>query len=308
MVAHIEEGLRYIHLDWSYDFAVIMSSAIGFFFLRKVFTLAFAKPIIYLLQIPKEKQSKFCQNLWFSVYYTTALAVGLKLLWNVDWVWEYDKFLNPKIFPYEVAQDSETIFFFREYYLMEFGFYFQGLFAHLFIDERLKDFHVLTAHHFATLFLISVSFVSGFHRHGAPIMLIHDAVDVILYSGKALVDAGYKAIANILFLIFVIAYFVLRIWIFGTLIYISTANALTAQGKRFMSTDYVFAFKETAYPNFELSAQGICLHQYCVSTYYTLTAGMMALYAMHLYWFSLILVMVKNAIFDRKVDDVREDK
>lgn len=66
--------------------------------------------MIRLLGVPKDKQFKFGQNAWFAVYYTWVLVLGLKLLWHVDWVWDFDKFLNPKIFPYEVAKDSETMY------------------------------------------------------------------------------------------------------------------------------------------------------------------------------------------------------
>lgn len=139
-------------------------------------------------------------------------------------------------------------------------------------------------------------------------MLIHDTVDVFLYVGKTVMLGGSALGANIILVFFFLAYFLLRIAIFGKLIYISTMNALSPAGVRFMSTDYVFAFKPTAYPNFELSAQGLCVNQFCVSTYYILTAGMMTLYAMHIYWFYLILLMIKKAIFGKKLAaDIREE-
>lgn len=45
---------------------------------------------------------------------------------------------------------------------MALGFYFQELVTLLFVDDRMKDFYVMLAHHLVTVYLIVFSLASGY--------------------------------------------------------------------------------------------------------------------------------------------------
>lgn len=191
---------------------------------------------------------------------------------------------------------------------MELGFYIQGLIAHLFIDERLKDFHLLTIHHCVTIYLIMMSGFCGHHRHGVPILLLHDAVDVLLYSAKAISDAGYKSIARVIFFLFAASYFVLRIITFGYLLLVTVLQSLD-RGHHWPSGDYFFQYKQEVNKPFEISALGVCFQGYCCSTFWSLNASLYILFIMHVYWFSLILKMIKNALTKGPLtEDIRKSE
>ena len=82
-------------------------------------------------------------------------------------------------------------------------------------------------HHFVTLSLIFLSWVTNFTRIGTSIMLIHDLSDVILefakvinYTSKGKGHGHLKIITDILFGVFAVTFFVTRLIIYpGFILY-----------------------------------------------------------------------------------------
>ena len=71
----------------------------------------------------------------------------------------------------------------RAYYLLYAARYFQGLVSVL-MEHRRKDFLEMLLHHSVTLLLLGLSYVSGYTRVGAVVMLTLDPADVFLHFAK----------------------------------------------------------------------------------------------------------------------------
>lgn len=142
---------------------------------------------------------------------------------------------------------------------------------------------------------------------GTPILLLHDAIDIILFFGKAALDVGQKTVANILFVFFVLGYFILRLVIFGKILLRCIFMSIQDTEERLGSSRYFVGYRENVSEGFEFSAAGFCINKYCVAPYNTLVFSACILYIMHIYWFALILRMVKKAVTKGSVDkDIRE--
>ena len=54
------------------------------------------------------------------------------------------------------------------------GYYFQGIYVSLYVEERRKDTLVMVIHHFVTLFLVSFSFGMRLWKIGVLVLFCHD--------------------------------------------------------------------------------------------------------------------------------------
>lgn len=55
-----------------------------------------------------------------------------------------------------------------------------------------------------------------------------------------------------------------------------------------------------------MSGYGLCIADHCVSSYWFLVAFMSLLYLLHIFWFYLIIRMIKRALFVQKLEkDIR---
>ena len=54
------------------------------------------------------------------------------------------------------------------------GYYFQGIYVSLYVEERRKDTLVMVIHHFVTLFLVSFSFGMRLWKIGVLVLYCHD--------------------------------------------------------------------------------------------------------------------------------------
>lgn len=126
-------------------------------------------------------------------------------------------------------------------------------------------------------------------------MLLHFGVDVVYYSGKCFVEVGYVFLLPLFLVAFVVSYFVLRIVLLAKVISLCYC---TRNDARFGSTDYFLAYKTEANTPYEISSFGLCINKFCLSTWHTLFASLILLYVMHIYWFTVLLIMVKRIILD----------
>jgi len=64
------------------------------------------------------------------------------------------------------------------------GWYSFGLFAHVFIDERRKDYWEMFTHHLVSLILLYFTLVEGYYRFMALTAFTHDICDIFLHICK----------------------------------------------------------------------------------------------------------------------------
>jgi len=64
------------------------------------------------------------------------------------------------------------------FYLVQLAIWVYTCFSHIFLEASHKDYYEMLGHHVATIFLVFVSYNSGFLLSGATILLIHDCSDI----------------------------------------------------------------------------------------------------------------------------------
>ncbi|KAL0485108.1 hypothetical protein AKO1_011850 [Acrasis kona] len=285
---------RIINFWPEFDIGVILLSAAILLALRRFLEAFIFKPIGQKYGVESDKQQRFRENAWFSVYYICMSIFGVFVLWNAEWLWDYRHIVYN--YPQEHQRDFERgdLSCLRIYYLVACGFYTQALFGLLFIDERMKDFAEMIAHHFITITLIVFSISTTFHRWGSIIILLHDVVDVFLYSAKCAHELKIQSVANGSFFIFTVSFFVLRLVCLPFLVINVFSSVIFDEPifSQFPNAFYLFKHVTDAYYPFEVSSYGLCAFQKCVSTPYFLLGFLVLLVCLHIYWFGIVVKLL----------------
>jgi hypothetical protein len=285
-------GVNYI---WhpEFDLTVLLLSATGLLALRKLLEAFVLRPYGRRNGLEGLKLQRFVENAWFSTYYVAQCIFGIMVLWNSEWLWDYTQiYLNAKA--HLLDFERQEIAGLRTYYLVACGFYTQALFGLLFIDERMKDFYEMVTHHIITIALIGFSIVSTFHRWGSIIILLHDVVDIFLYSAKMAHEVNKQTVANVLFFTFTVSFFILRLVVLPFLVLNVFFNLIYSHEVLSQYPQAYWVFKKITnfgYP-FDVNSHGLCAFHYCVSTPYFLLAFLGLLICLHVYWFSIVVKLL----------------
>lgn len=136
---------------------------------------------------------KFNVAFWKAVNYSFLLFIGYRVLGNEHWIFDYGRFAVP------LSHVPISVCF---YYHLAMGSYIYAT-ACLFIDPRMKDFHVMLGHHVVTLALLSGSYYyNGCVRIGMIVMVLHDVCDPFMELAKLCLYSNLALPANIFFLTF----------------------------------------------------------------------------------------------------------
>mmetsp|Transcript_10638 Transcript_10638/g.25802 ORF Transcript_10638/g.25802 Transcript_10638/m.25802 type:complete len:205 (+) Transcript_10638:203-817(+) len=82
----------------------------------------------------------------------------------------------------------------------------------LFLETKRKDFYEMLVHHIATVVLIGISYTCNYWRVGMVVLLLHDPVDVLLYSAKSCIYSVWPSVlSDTLFGLFALSFLVLRL-------------------------------------------------------------------------------------------------
>ncbi|KAI4897948.1 hypothetical protein NFI96_019835 [Prochilodus magdalenae] len=238
---------------------------------------------------------KFREASWRFVFYLCAFLGGLLALHDKPWFYDLREVWAE--FPKQSLLDSQYW-----YYMTEMSFYGSLLFSvavdikrkesmsylHWFItflvclrskslSVCLQDFTEQLVHHWATLTLLSFSWCANYIRIGTLVMLVHDASDVLLESGKMFNYAGWERTCNIIFVLFTIVFMVTRLVIFPFWLIHCTWVYPLEQFQPFFG-------------------------------YYFFNAVLVVLLLLHIFWASLILRMVHKFLFGKMKGDERSDE
>ena len=110
------------------------------------------------------------------------------------------------------SYDSYDLF----YTNISFGYHIHRLLYHA-IGPKRHDFWSLFLHHWITIILISVSFLSGTCQTGVLVLFIHDNGDIWIPLSKLFDYNGYKKIHNMFLYIFFFTWIQFRIYWFSKL-------------------------------------------------------------------------------------------
>jgi hypothetical protein len=289
------------------DLRIVVVSFVVFFVLRAILMKWFYIPLANYLQVnntirsegKSTKYQKFIENAWYSTFYPISTCVLYYILSQQIW-WTQPElmFINRPHF--------DEIQSLRYFYGIQTGYYLQLLINLIFIDEKLDDFWEMFLHHVITLILIVFSYCVLYHRLGSMILLIHDFVDIFLYVAKAFHDAGFQTVANVLFIGFVIALPVVRLWYFGLHLIMPV----------FQLVDYPKAFFYDVPGAHGFIVNGLCYNGHCFSVWLLCVYAACTLWCLHLYWFYRTLLVLYRTIQNngnvpgdpRYIDEKAKDK
>ncbi|XP_043549862.1 ceramide synthase 6 isoform X3 [Chiloscyllium plagiosum] len=160
--------------------------------------------------------TKFCESMWKFTFYLYIFSYGVRFLKKAPWLWETRHCWYS--YPYQ-ALTSDLHY----YYIMELAFYWSLMFSQ-FTDIKRKDFAIMFVHHFATIALITFSYVNNMVRVGTLVMCLHDASDFLLEAAKMANYAKCQRLCDLLFVMFGLLFVSTRLglypmWILNTTLF-----------------------------------------------------------------------------------------
>ena len=224
-----------------------------------------------------QKVQKFVEALWRFLFYLAFCIIGYRTLFTpttVSWVTDSAEFWND----WPMHDLTESIAF---YYQVELGAYFHQL---LWTEVARSDALEMIIHHFVTIFLVTLSYLTNFTRIGTAILLLHDSADVFLESAKVFNyisktpgGSWSKPICDGLFAAFAVTFFITRL--------------------NFYPRHILYSVFLTARFRFGLSFA------------FFMFAGLLTiLQILHIFWFYLIVRMLYFMFISGGVDkDIRSD-
>ena len=235
---------------------------------------------------------KFKESFWKALVYTSFTAYGFYFMSSKSWFYDRSHFWHvndqqdhccPKHCTDEIWPECATSKFsfdVKAYYMIELGYYLQGIVSLLFWETRRKDFKVMMTHHIVTVTLIMTSHYSRMLRFGTMVFLLHDVSDIPLELAKASKYANMETLTNTFFAIFFL------VWVLSRLVYFPLHIIRPA------------VFEVPKCPHISRK------RFYAMGGFASL---LISLLIMHIYWTYLIVKIFKKALFNKTVDDIRED-
>jgi ceramide synthetase len=247
-------------------------------FLFVVFRYGFQKVFSqtrFLTKYGSDIPKKFSESLYKLLYYSLTfyaicyILVKEESIWpDIENCWNY------------VLEGQTRSLIVSGYYMFELSFYVSELICISWLETKRKDRTVLLVHHIATITLLSISYVYGFHRIGILVLYAHNINDIFLEAAKICKYAGFDDLANVNFVFLILSWIASRLYFFPFHIIRST----------YYDT-YEIVFKNTQY----------------LPQYYIANGCLIVLFFMHLYWFFLICRIAYNALKNGKTEDEREN-
>jgi ceramide synthetase len=172
-------------------------------------------------------------------------------------------------FPYSAVTESV-----KRYYLLELSYHAHSLVFHLFTVHR-NDFVEMTLHHICAVALVIFSYFANWVRVGALVLFLHDIADVTAYAVKAVVDTRYTALTLSCYGALLAAWGYTRLYVFPFFV-ISKATVPVAEGE---SASFAW-----------------------ITSY----AMLLVLQGLHIYWYTLFLIMGYRFAISGKTVDIQQ--
>eukprot|EP01038_Epipyxis_sp_PR26KG_P005920 gene5920-8165_t len=241
----------------------------------------------YLLQRKKHsiinrKIVKFVEACWRFIFYFSFCIFGYFALFVPEMAkWIGNPHMYYENWPYHTV--SRTILL---YYEIELGAYIHQL---MWTEVTRSDSIEMIIHHFVTISLILISYLTNHFRAGSILLILHDSADVFLesakvfnYASKAKGNEFCKYVCDALFVIFAIVFLVTRLIFYPKYVVLSVLT------------------------------EGIETYGCGFTGCYVFIGLLVSLQALHIFWFYLILKMAIKLIFtsgitkDERSDDEEE--
>ena len=224
----------------------------------------------------RAKVQKFAQSALEMVFYGTFTIIGALLVPQQPWFWPSTEWWRGT--PTKTLATSAAL---RCYYLA-YGARYVAAMANVLMEHKRKDFWEMQLHHVATILVIVSSYTTGWTRVGAVIMLVLDPADVPLHAAKCAKYVGdargnkrYQLAADVLFGIFMLTFFVMRLVMYPYVVWSAGFEA-----RKFFTPNAAYYF---------------CVALLCVLLF------------LQVYWFGLIVKVAHRVVVAGAAEDVRSD-
>jgi len=126
---------------------------------------------------------------WKCLVYTVFVTLGIYSLVNeTHWLWNVFEYIKP-------YADNRIPWKIDLWYKMETSFYLYSMVS-IFFEPKMKDRRLMLLHHLSTSTLLIVSYLNGYTKFGAAVMLLHDISDPLMEAAKMANYCGIKRVEN----------------------------------------------------------------------------------------------------------------
>jgi len=266
--------------DLSRDAPICGAFAIAFFAFNWGMRLLVIEPLVnYLWKMRKAKVKKLTQSVMEAIFYGAFSVIGLLVVPAQEWSWPSDLWWKGCYHNgHEVMGPA-----LRCYYIMYMARYLQQVVSVL-LEPKRKDFVEMIIHHLVTAVVILVSYIYGWNHVGAITMVLLDPADVPLhlakvckYAAEATKSRIWQSLADYLFTLFALVFFVTRLVLFAYVVW-----SVLGEGSKYV-------------PDWGGYVGCSCL------------ALLGVLLILQYYWFFLIMRVALNLLSGRPAEDVRSD-
>ncbi|ODV86873.1 hypothetical protein CANARDRAFT_195349 [[Candida] arabinofermentans NRRL YB-2248] len=215
-------GTNYYDIGYD-DIYLSLFIIINLSLIRSSIMIFILRPIAILFKIHNLKPiQRFKEQGWLLIYYSISWIFGFYLYLNSDYFLNNDKvYLN---WPH-----NQLSMLFKLYYLIQTSLYIQLTFV-INIEEKRKDYIQMFSHHIITSILCICSYSYYMTHIGHVILLLMDIVDVFLSLAKILKYIGCNFICDLMFLIFMLSWIILRHGVYNFVLYHTYQNASRLMG------------------------------------------------------------------------------
>eukprot|EP00931_Biecheleriopsis_adriatica_P104216 TRINITY_DN78913_c0_g1_i1.p1 TRINITY_DN78913_c0_g1~~TRINITY_DN78913_c0_g1_i1.p1 ORF type:complete len:358 (-),score=57.11 TRINITY_DN78913_c0_g1_i1:49-1086(-) len=264
--------------DVQRDVFVLAVFAIVIFLVNWGMRLVLVEPLAKAtLGLERGQLVKFTQSVLEAIIYGSFSAIGIAIVPSQSWAWPSENWWKGFSSGEHLIMRSDL----RCYYLLYGARYIQAAFT-VVLEPKRKDFVEMMVHHLVTIGVVYVSYLFGWNRVGVVVMVLLDPADLPLhlaklckYTAEATQRGVWQFLADRLFEVFALLFFVTRLVMFG---YVCWSSHIE-------SKNY--------FPHTVAATS-------CVLLLYLLMV-------LQIYWFCLILKVAMTLLRGQNVEDPRSD-
>ncbi|VDK42761.1 unnamed protein product [Taenia asiatica] len=232
------------------EVGIVLSLSLAFILFRH-FIGPKLRELVEWAQFRPEEVEKAPEGIFRSVYYCIVTIYGA----YVSYFSGRYNFIQQ---PCEVYDENATLdnYFTQpipsdilSLYLIQFSYYFSGVYLELYMDKRRKDSTMMLLHHFVTLSLMYFSYMGRYLKHGCIIFFLNDISDAILETGKIFLYFNHRGgikrpfgelCCNAIFFVFTISWFYFRIYLYCVRLFHATNWCAYLRRNRWNPRMYLF--------------------------------------------------------------------
>ncbi|KAG8417039.1 Sphingosine N-acyltransferase lag1 [Metarhizium acridum] len=249
--------------------------------------------------------TRFAEQGWMLMYYNAFWPVGMYLYYNSKY------FLNMEELWTDWPQ-REIDGLMKAYILGQWGFWIQMVLV-INIEERRKDHWQMLTHHFVTIALLAGSYAYHQTRVGNLILILMDAIDLFLPLAKCLKYLGFTTICDVIFGGFIISWVLAR-----HVLYMVTCWSIYSDLPRMTPPACYRGSADNLEGPLPIPTTGrshllepfrnpsgvVCLGH---GIMYVFLSFLLALQAMMIMWFTVIVRIVVRMLQGKRAEDLRSN-